>query len=54
MLIFLLVKINESYLYIKLFKENMEDLSIKEIQKIYFERKEMEENEKNELIIMTE
>tara|TARA_Y100001960_G_C14784125_1_gene890041 strand:- start:22310 stop:22447 length:138 start_codon:yes stop_codon:yes gene_type:complete len=27
----------------------MEDLSIKEIQKIYFERKEMEENEKKRI-----
>lgn len=45
---------NESYLYNKLFKEKMEDLSIKEIQKIYFERKELEEKERNELIIMTE
>lgn len=45
---------NESYLYNKLFKEKIEGLNIKEMQKIYFERKEMEEKEKNELIIMTE
>lgn len=45
---------NESYLYNKLFKENMDALSIKEMQKIYFERKEMEEKEKNKLRIMTE
>lgn len=45
---------NESYLYNRLFEEKMEDLSIKEMQKIYFERKEIEEKEKNELIIMTE
>jgi hypothetical protein len=43
---------NESCLYNKLFKENMDDLNIKEMQKIYFERKEIEE--KNKLVIMTE